>query len=373
MCFLISVIYHSSVLALSLDIQSKYVGVYNADNMELLYGKNTNEKISIASITKIMTAVVSVENITDLNEKVTINYDLISNSVSTDLAVCGIVNGQVLSYYDLVATTLIPSGADSALYLANTVCGDYNTFIQKMNEKAKEIGMENTSFDNPVGIDSVNNYSTINDVAKLLNYAMQNDVLVQIMSTETYTTSDGNITVGHTIDKSAYRNGIRTEHILGGKTGTTGDAGICLASYAKDEDINLIAVVTGASMYSARPHNIIDTEKILGYIKENYTTRDVISTDEKILSVSAIGCLEDEIKFSSGKSIPKYTGPIQKENLEYKYKKTEDIAPLMIKDAKVGEVEVYYNGEYLDTVELKLAENVNFEMIEWAKKNLLGI
>lgn len=366
-------IFYVNIYAVNLDVQSKYVGIYNADNMELLYGENENQVIQIASMTKIMTAIVSVENIPDLNEKVIIDYNLIADQISSDLAVCGIQNGQNLTYYDLIATTLIPSGADSALYLANIVFNDYNTFISKMNDKASELGISNTHFDNPVGLDSQNNYSTISDVAKLLEYALENDILKEMMSMSSYTTSDGNITVGHTINKSASRSGIKLNHILGGKTGTTGDAGICLASYSDDDGVKLISVVAGASMYSARPHNILDTEKLFEYIKSNYAQRDIIAQGENILEVKSIGCEEDTIKFYADKSVTRYTGIVDKAKLDFEYTRTEDISNVMVKDAKVGEVKVYYNGEYLETVDLKLSENINFKVINWAKKNLLGI
>lgn len=366
-------IFCNNINAVNLNLQSKYVGIYKAEDMKLLYGKNENEVISIASMTKIMTAIVSIENIADLNEKVTINYDLIADKISDDLAVCGIKNGQILSYYDLIATTLIPSGADSALYLASSVFNNYDTFISKMNEKAQEIGLTNTHFDNPVGLDSENNYSTISDVAKLLKYALENDTLKEMMSMSSYITSDGTITVGHTINKSANRSGVALNHILGGKTGTTGDAGICLASYSDDNGVELISVVAGASMYSSRPYNIIDSENLYSYIKNNYEQRDIISQGEDIIQVRAIACENKIIKCYADKSIERYEGTIDKAKLEFEYTKINNPSNVIIKDTKVGDVKVYYNGEYLETVDLKLSENIDFKIINWAKKNLLGI
>lgn len=372
-CLVFFSLLYGNINATNLNLQSKYVGVYKADDMKLLYGKNEEEVISIASMTKIMTAIVSIENISDLNEKVTIDYSLIADKISTDLAVCGIKDGQILTYYDLIATTLIPSGADSALYLANIIFGDYDTFISKMNDKAKDIGMTNTSFDNPVGLDSENNYSTISDVAKLLKYALENDTLKEMMSTSSYITSDGTLTVGHTINKSASRSGVALNNILGGKTGTTGDAGICLASFSDDDGIKLISVVAGASMYSSRPHNIIDSENLFEYIKNSYNERDIISQGEDIIEVKSAACNNEIIKFYADKSIVRYEAPVDKSKLSYEYIKNENPTNAIVKDTKVGEVKVYYNGEYLETVDLKLSENIDFKIIDWAKNNLLGI
>lgn len=372
-CLVFFWLFYGNINAANLNLQSKYVGVYKADDMKLLYGKNENEVISIASMTKIMTAVVSIENISDLNEKITIDYSLIADKISTDLAVCGIKDDQLLTYYDLIATTLIPSGADSALYLAYTLFGDYDSFVSKMNEKASELGLSNTHFDNPVGLDSENNYSTISDVAKLLKYALDNDTLREIMSMSTYITSDGTLTVGHTINKSASRNGIALNNILGGKTGTTGDAGICLASYSNDDGVELISVVAGSSMYSSKPHNIIDSENLFEYIINNYEERDIISQGVDIMEVKALACENETMKFYPDKSIVRYEAPVDKSKLSYEYIKPTEVTETIVKGTKVGEVKVYYDGEYLETVDIKLSETLEFEIVNWAKKNLFGI
>ena len=257
------------------EINSPYYGVYNAENMELLIGQNTQEKIAIASITKIMTAIVTIDNIQDVNEKITIDMESIYGKVDEDLVTAGLLDEEELTYYDLLATMLVPSGADSAVYLQNTVFGDENVFIDKMNEKAQEIGMYNTHFSNVTGLDDENNYSTIEDVAKMMNYARNNQTLKEIMSLKTYTTTDGNITVKSTISNLSTKAGITTHLILGGKTGTTGDAGICLASFSRDEkeDVDLIAVVTGTNMYSSTPYNVIDSEKLYEEVITHYIYR----------------------------------------------------------------------------------------------------
>ena len=263
------------------NIDSTNYGVYEADNLKQLYGQNTQEKISIASITKLMTAVVAIENINDLNEYVTVDYSLISNNLDPELAVAGIYDGQTLTYYDLLATILIPSGADSAIYLSEIIFNDSTEFINQMNKKAHELQMNNTNFSNVTGLDDENNYSTIEDVAKLLKYVLENNTLKEIISLKEYTTTDGKLTVSSTISRSAQRYGIDINYILGGKTGTTGDAGICLASYFNDESVELITVVTGADMYSTEPFNIIDTESLDEYISDTYSMQNIISTGEE--------------------------------------------------------------------------------------------
>jgi len=321
----------NSVYAKNLPImQSTNIGIYNADTMELLYGENEKEKISVASITKVMTAVVCVDNIKDLNKEIVIDYDVISSNLDPELAIAGIYNNQKITYYDLLATMLVPSGADSAMYLASTVCENYDTFISKMNEKAKEIGMNNTSFSNPTGLDDENNYSTIEDVVKLINYAIQNNTLKEIMSMDSYTTSDGNLKVRSTIDKAAKRYGMTLDYIIGGKTGTTGDAGQCLASFSLDDNTLLICFVTGSSMYSSKPNNIIDSESLYEYISELYSLKPIVKINDELVKVNKVG-------------------------------------------EKIGKVDIYYGNVYLKSIDLILKEKLQFSLKKWIILNKTGI
>ena len=127
----------------------------------ILYGKSEDTVIPIASITKLMTAIVALENIPNLNDKVRIDYDKVSQYIDSDYAVAGIDESETLTYYDLVATMLIPSGADSAVQLGLSVFDSMDTFVAKMNEKAQELGMTNSHFANVIGIDDEQNYSFI--------------------------------------------------------------------------------------------------------------------------------------------------------------------------------------------------------------------
>ena len=126
-------------------------------------------------------------------------------------------------------------------------------------------------------------------------------------------------------------------------------------------------------MYSSRPHNIIDSENLFEYIKNSYNERDIISQGEDIIEVESAACNNEIIKFYADKSIVRYEAPVDKSKLSYEYIKNENPTNAIVKDTKVGEVKVYYNGEYLETVDLKLSENIDFKIIDWAKNNLLGI
>lgn len=351
------------------NIDSTNYGVYEADNLKQLYGQNTQEKISIASITKLMTAVVAIENINDLNEYVTVDYSLISNNLDPELAVAGIYDGQTLTYYDLLATMLIPSGADSAIYLSEIIFNDSTEFINQMNKKAHKLQMNNTNFSNVTGLDDENNYSTIEDVAKLLKYVLENNTLKEIISLKEYTTTDGKLTVSSTISRSAQRYGIDINYILGGKTGTTGDAGICLASYFNDESVELITVVTGADMYSTEPFNIIDTESLDEYISDTYSMQNIISTGEEILRLNTLNCKQDSVTFYSDTNITKYLDKLDKSKINIEYNGVEILTSNIQEGEKIGEISIYYDNELLKTSDIILNEKLDFSLTKWISNN----
>lgn len=373
--FLIIFIFFNLILSTVLgaenldNITSSNYGVYQASDLKLLYGQNTQEKISIASITKLMSAVVAIENINDLNEKIIIDYSLISNNLDPELAVAGIYDGQTLTYYDLLATMLVPSGADSAIYLSEITFNDSDKFIAEMNKKAHELQMNNTNFSNVTGLDDQDNYSTIEDLAKLLKYVLENNTLKEIISLKEYTTTDGELTVSSTISRSAKRYGIDLNYILGGKTGTTEDAGICLASYFNDENVELITIVTGANMYSTKPYNIIDTESLDKYISDTYSMQNIISQGEEILKLDTLNCKQDNVTFYSDTNITKYLDSVDKSKIKIEYSDTQTLTSNIQVGQKIGEISIYYDNELLQTSDITLNEKLDFSLTKWINNN----
>lgn len=361
------------------DITSPYYGIYNAEDMELLIGENTTEKISIASITKIMTAIVAIDNIQDVNEKITIDIDNISGKVDTDLVTAGIYNGQELTYYDLLATMLIPSGADSAVYLQNIIFNDEELFIQKMNEKAQELGMKSSHFANVTGLDDDENYSTIEDVAKMMKYAIDNDTLKEIMMLKEYTTTDKNITVKSTITNLAKRADITTNLILGGKTGTTGDAGICLASFSRDEkeNVDLIAVVTGTNMYSAKPFNVIDSMELYEEVITHYLYRPIVLKDELLVRIPTHLANLDMVEIHAKEDIKKYLADVDYDKIEIVYDGVDLVEYNTKVGTSLGTITYYYDGKEIGKMDATLEEELHLDIKKWAieykKEIVIGV
>ena len=161
-----------NVKALSFDISSKNAILYNLDEDTILYEKNSEEEVPIASLTKIMTSIIAIENITNIDEEITLTYDDFKGLIEADASVAGFYVGENVTYRDLLYALLLPSGADAAQALTRLVGEGRDNFVQMMNDKAKELGLEHTNFVNETGLDADNHYSTVKDVATIFKYAI---------------------------------------------------------------------------------------------------------------------------------------------------------------------------------------------------------
>ena len=152
--------------------------------------KNENEETQIASLTKIMTIIVAIENITDFDEKVTITKDMVNN-IEWDVAKIGLKSGDIVTYNDLLYGAMLPSAADCVNALAISISGNYKDFIKLMNNKVKELKLKHTHFENVVGLYSKDNYSSAYDVAEILKYSLKNQKFKQIFEAKEYVLTNG--------------------------------------------------------------------------------------------------------------------------------------------------------------------------------------
>lgn len=214
---------------------SKSSIVMDLDSGRVLYSKNSNEKKLIASTTKILTAIVAIEN-ANLDEIVKIGEEILT-MYGTNIY---IEVGESISIRDLLYGLLLRSGNDAAIALAVAVSGSEEAFVEEMNKKAKKIGMKNSIFANPHGLDeNSQNYSTAYDMAILSKYAYHNKTYREIASTKKHTVSTGEKTyLWYNRNKllSSY------QYCTGGKNGYTPSAGRTLVTTATKENLNLTIV-----------------------------------------------------------------------------------------------------------------------------------
>ena len=160
----------------------------DADTGQVLSAKKQDEQISIASLTKMMTVLLAIENSSSLNQTVTITDEMIDGLYEEQASVAGYVTGDTATVLDICYAAAIPSAADAANALAIQIGGSFEKFYQMMNDKAAQLGMDHTVFKSAHGLDHEGQYSTVEDVSKLLRYALQNPTFKEIFSTKEYTT-----------------------------------------------------------------------------------------------------------------------------------------------------------------------------------------
>ncbi len=360
-CLIISLFIFSNVQALDLDIQSSNAILYNTDENKVLYQKNENEKVQIASLTKIMTAIITLEKIDNLDKTVTLVTEDFKGLLEENLVVSGFKVGQTVSYRDLLYGLLLPSGADAAKALARNVGGTEEEFVRLMNEKAKSLNLKNTSFTNPIGLDDENNYSTVKEVSIIFKQALKNEDFKKIITDVSYTTSDGSLTLKN---KIRHNNNVGT-YLLGGKTGTTDGAGLCLASIAQADGVNFLLVTTGAPYDKKGPHNYEDAKTIYEYFIDNYDYQKVVAVSDSILSLETKYAKENQVHFYLDNDLKVYLpNDFNKNDLKFDYSGIKLITPFMEKGTKLGTLDIYYKDEKIKSVEITLKDKLEISFIK---------
>ena len=360
--------------ALELNITSKTAILYNLDNETVLYEKNADEKVSIASLTKIMTALIALENIKDLDEQIIMTQEDFDGLIEANLVTAGFTKGQIVTYKDLLYGLLLPSGAEAAKALARNIAGSEEKFIQKMNDKVKQLGLKNTHFSTVIGLDDENNYSTAREISIIFKEALKNKYFKEIIQTDKYQSSDGKVTLKSTIQSSAQRFNIDVSYILGGKTGTTTGAGLCLATIAKANNINYMLVTTGATYDKKAPHHIEDAKIIYDYFINNYNNQEIVNKNKSFKTIKTKYTKKETLKLYPSKSLTLYLpNNYNQKDVKLIYQGKNEITPFIKKGETLGTLKIYYQDKLLDTQKITLKETLNFNIINFIKQEIILI
>nr|WP_308624012.1 D-alanyl-D-alanine carboxypeptidase [uncultured Eisenbergiella sp.] len=263
---------------LTVDVERLYSPVCileELDSGEILASRQKAERIYPASLTKIMTAILAIENTPDLEQTIPLPDSLFSTLYIQNASMAGFQPGEEASGRDLLYGILLPSGAECCLAFASNIAGSERDFVGMMNRKADQLGMENTHFCNSTGLHEEDHYSTAEDIAILLRYALANDEFRKAFTASRYSTSPTALHPdGFTFSSSMFQYmdtpQIPGGEILGGKTGYTSEAGLCLASLARIGDTEYILVTAGAAGdHQTKAYHILDAESVYGQIGKN--------------------------------------------------------------------------------------------------------
>lgn len=235
----------------STQIHSRQAVLVAVSSKKVLFQKSSEEKAYPASLTKMMTAILAIEHLHDLQKPVRISAQVYNSLKQSGASMAGFLPNEEPKIIDLLYGTMLPSGADAAETLALSVSGSEKAFVRMMNRKAAEIGMKHTHFTNPSGLHDPNHYTTAEDMSLLLLYTLKNPVFHQIFTTQSYQISPTNlhsngITLQSTLFQKMGNSSISGGAIIGGKTGYTDEAGLCLASLAQIDGQTYILITLGA-------------------------------------------------------------------------------------------------------------------------------
>ncbi len=360
-----------SIQALEINgLHSKNVIIYNLDEDKIIYEKNSEEITSIASLTKIMTTIVSIEKIENLEEKITITEEMLEN-VPWDASIAGLQIGDTLTYKDLLYASMLPSGADATDSLAISLFGSINKMVEAMNKKAQELKLEKTSYINTTGYDATGHHSTAKDTLTLLKYALQNETFKEIYTAKTYTTSN-NLKLNSTVVDFNKKYNYDLSYILGSKTGFTDEAGQCLAALSKIDDTNIITITINAPYVSGSARHLIDMTKLYDSLKENYEKRIFIEEGETLKELPTKYAKEETVSINSLTTISRYIEkPYDEKKLEIKYKGEEEISSTVKKGTEIGTIQIYYDGELLEEMKAITASSLNFSVWNYLKENII--
>ena len=231
------------------DINAKSAVLMDAETGTLLYAKNPNEALHPASVTKIMTLLLVAEAINDkkigLNDKINIS----TNAASMGGSQIFLKEGEEFSVEELLKSTIIASANDAAVALAEYVGGSEEQFVILMNERAKDLGLKNTNFENTTGLDDdvTNHKTSAYDIAIMSRELIKHDIILKYSTQWQDTVRDGEFTLTNTNRLVRYYQGC-----TGLKTGYTEKAGFCMSATAKKGDMHLISVIMGAETRDER-------------------------------------------------------------------------------------------------------------------------
>ncbi len=344
------------VYASEISIKSNNAVLYNLNDNKILYEKNKDQKVSIASLTKLMTALVAVENIEDLNESVSFAKQDYDKLLKQDASGSSLKKDKKYTYEDLLYGLLLESGADCANALARLTAGSEKNFVEKMNAKAKELGMNSTSFANPIGLDDKNNYSTVQDVAILLKEDLKNPVLNEILTSLTHKISDGTV-IHHTIYDYMKYHKISYSSMKGGKTGYELKSGYALASIATENGTTLLLVTSKADK---SPNHIKDAVNVYKYYFQNYGYQTIVKKGETLVSLNTKYLSEDKIDITSDIPIRYYLkNNYNKNDITTVYEGINTVTLRNKKNDKLGNLKIYYKNELVMNYPVVLNQNVN--------------
>lgn len=320
----------------------------DGENFNILYEKNSHEKRSIASITKIMTVLLIMEDIESGKISLTDTVTASAHAASMGGSDIWLEEGEQMSLDDMLKATLVASANDAAVALAEYTEGSEEAFVKRMNTRAKELGMKDTVFKNCNGLDEEGHLSSAYDVALMSAELIKHTKVFDYTSIWLDFLRDGKTQIVNTNKLLKSYNGI-----TGLKTGTTDDAGSCISATAKRDGLSLIAVVLGSDSGTDR---FKDASILLDYGFNNYSV--IIPKEKKLPKVKVNKGMESEVEVYSNPPESVLVAKGSDSEIIVKLDLPKKIDAPVEKDKKIGEITYSINDKVVQKADIRCKNSV---------------
>ena len=353
----------------------------NTDSNAVIIDKNADKQVDPSGLTKIMTALVVLQNEKDLSRKVTVSGASLESLYGTGCVMSGLQDGEVISVHDLLCCMLIPGGNDAALVLANEYGKGIDGFVAKMNATAKKLGCTKTTFTDPHGLEDTKQKSTANDLAKIASAALKYSVFQTIVASLTYELPQTNKNEARTLVSTNYMLNYGFpdyyyDYCRGIKTGASEAEGQSMISYATKNGYTYLAVALGGPYKDTDEDGDTENQAILDNVRmfewafENLSYEIVTKQQQFVTTIPVNYCWEmDNVRLVAKSEVlalvPEGNGS-QSVSFEPIDMPESLDAPFKAGDT-VCKAKIMFAGRQIGTVELVVAESANMSMLLYLK------
>ncbi len=334
-----------------LDIKAESVILIEKNSGRVLYEMGSDKKSPPASITKIMSLILVFEAI----ENGQLSFDTVLTCSDSAAALGGsqiwLEPGETMSVHELLKAVTIVSANDATVMLAEAVAGSEESFVSMMNEKAKELGMNNTNFENCTGLDSENHYSSAFDVAIMSAELLKHQKVCEYTTIWMDSLRNGQSELVNTNKLVRFYEGC-----TGLKTGTTADAGYCLSASAERDGLSLIAVVMNGQTSKDR---FSGAQKLLNYGFAHYKCVEISAEDSDDIFIKVENGVEDMVKLLAKDSFSALIKKSEKGEITSQVVIPESVTAPVKKGDKIGEIVYSINGTQIGSIPLTAGEDAD--------------
>lgn len=333
--------------------------VMDVDTHRIFYAKNKDEKLPMASTTKVVTAITAIENYEDLDTRIPVD----ARSVGIEGSSIYLRKGETLSLRELLYGLMLRSGNDAATEIAYRVAGGISEFADMMNNLATKIGATNSHFVNPHGLDDPNHYTTAYDLALISAYALNNQDFANIVRTKTIKICEGEDNYRYLVNKNKLL--YNMPDCIGVKTGYTKKSGRCLVSASERDNLRVVSVVLNCGpMFE-------ESKAMLNAVQDKYQSVEIIEPYHYYKSVPVLNGAQKTVELYSREGLRLPLSKEERANISVECNLPESLDAPIENEKIVGDIKVYYGKRLIFSRNIYTMDNVDSKLLKDKVKDIL--